>query len=130
MGIQECAHGCGPHAWRALGLSTYPWNKSKKNHLENLSRNVKHDHEPRAGAGGISGGENAEEGHPRRGKLLQGWGAGPRECLNKRLACLAGLEESMGREEDKPGKVCENQVTGGQKCWAMRPFLSRSCGAT
>ena len=36
----------------------------------------------------------------------------------------------MGREEDKPGKVCENQVTGGQKRWAMRPFLSRSCGAT
>lgn len=57
-----------------------------------------------------------------------GWG--PRGCLNKRLACLAGLEESMGREEDKPGKVCENQVTGGRKRWVMRAFISRSHGAT
>lgn len=49
---------------------------------------------------------------------------------NKRRICLAGVEENMGIQEDKLGKVRESQGIDGLDCQAMRAFIYRPRGTS
>ena len=81
-------------------------------------------------------GESQEVARPKQGSsgeascCSRGGAVGPRGCLNKRLTCVAGLGENMGREQAKPGRACERQGTDGRKRWAVRAFIYRSRGTT
>ena len=44
---------------------------------------------------------------------------------DQRHICLAGVEENMGTQEDKLGKVCESQGIDGLDCQAVRAFIYR-----